>query len=218
MHHPIWDLPTRLFHWLLAITFGASWLTHELGEIELHFYAGYTLLGLLIFRFLWGFVGSQHSRFSDFIPSLTQLLNYLRTGMSPTPGHNPLGALSVIALLTLLLAQVLTGLFNADDEGSEGPYHNLLAADWVDRIGEWHALLFDGLLVLVGLHLLAIAYYQLVKKQGLTQAMLSGYKPQQNAKSPPVSHKRALLVLAISIAAVVVVVYLAPEVKTSRYF
>lgn len=218
MNHPIWDLPTRLFHWLLVTAFATSWLTYELGEIELHFYAGYSLLGLLIFRLIWGFVGSQHSRFADFIPSFKQLLDYLKAGTSPTPGHSPLGALSVIALLALLLAQVITGLFNADDEGSEGPYHNLLSGDWADRIGAWHELAFDGLLVLICLHLLAIAYYQLIKHQALIQTMFSGYKKGVKTKSPPVSTKRALFVLTISIAVVASIIYFAPEAQTTSYF
>lgn len=218
MKHPIWDLPTRLFHWALVLTFAASWLTYELGETTLHFYSGYAMLSLLVFRLIWGFVGSQHSLFIDLAPSPKQLWDYITIGVNPTPGHNPLGALSVIALISLLLAQTISGLFNADDEGSEGPYHNLLDGSWVDRVGEWHALFFDILLVLVSLHILAIAYYHFIKGQNLTRAMFSGYKQAQQTKSPPESLKRALIVLAFSIASVAAIVYFAPEAEVVSYY
>ncbi len=214
---PVWDLPTRLFHWLLVGTFLASWITHELGEIELHFYAGYAMLGLLLFRFCWGFVGSRHARFADFVPHAGSLLAYLRGRGSPTPGHNPLGALSVFAILLLLMAQTATGLFNADDEGNFGPYQVLLPEGWGDVIGTWHGLLFDALLAILLLHLLAIAYYQF-KGKALIGAMLSGFKPTQNGKSPPVSLWRALGVLLVCGATVFALAYLAPEIETEQYF
>jgi len=219
MHRiPVWDLPTRLFHWLLVVAFAASWLTHELGEIDWHFYAGYSLLGLLLFRLAWGFVGSAHARFADFIPTPASLIRYLRNGTSTSPGHNPLGALSVMTLLLLLLAQVISGLFNADDEGNQGPYHALLPDGWADSVGSWHGLLFDALLAMLALHLAAIAYYQFIRKQPLIGAMITGYKPDQNGKRPPVTLRRALSVLLVCGLTVGAILYFAPEIETEQFF
>jgi cytochrome b len=214
---PVWDLPTRLFHWLLVATFLASWISHELGEIELHFYAGYAMLGLLLFRFCWGFVGSRHARFGDFAPSPGSVIAYLRGSGSPTPGHNPLGALSVITILLLLMTQTVTGLLNGDDEGNVGPYHLLLPEGWGDVIGTWHGILFDALLAVLLLHVLAIIYYQL-KGKSLIGAMLSGFKPSVDGKGPPVSLWRAIWVALVCSAAVSALLYLAPEIETEVYF
>ena len=215
---PVWDLPTRLFHWLLVINFAACWITFELGEMTWHFYAGYSLLGLLVFRLLWGFIGSQHARFTDFLPRPRSIADYLRTGHSPTPGHNPLGAPSVFALLGLLIAQVTTGLFNADDSGNKGPYHMTLPTGWADRIGSWHSTLFDGLLVLLVLHLGAVLFYQFIKHKALIQAMWHGFKPGESGAAPPVSHWWALLALSIGAGLVGALLLFAPEPEYTAYF
>jgi len=218
MHRiPVWDIPTRVFHWLLVATFAASWLSHELGEIEWHFYSGYSLLVLLLFRLCWGFVGSAHARFADFVPTPARLMAYLRHGTSSTPGHSPLGALSVFTLLALLTAQSISGLFNADDEGNQAPYHALLPEGWADTIGAWHGALFDALLAMLALHLLAIAYYQ-IKGNALVNSMLSGFKPGENGKSPPVSLWRALWALLLSCLLVYLLLQSAPPIETAQYF
>lgn len=214
---PVWDIPIRVFHWLLVANFTASWLTHELGEVEWHFYSGYSMLVLLLFRLCWGFVGSMHARFVDFLPTPTRLMTYLRHASSSSPGHSPLGALSVITLLVLLTTQVITGLFNADDEGNQGPYHALAPEGWEDAIGAWHGFIFDALLVMLALHLLAIAFYQ-IKGKALVNAMFSGFKPGQNGKSPPVSLWRALWLLLLSCLLVFLLLQSAPPIETEQYF
>lgn len=215
--YPLWDLPTRMFHWLLAIDFGVCWATQELGWIDLHFYAGYSLLTLLLFRVCWGLVGSPHSRFSDFLPGMKGIHDYLRGGVSPTPGHNPLGALSVLVMLGLLLVQVATGLFNADDEGNRAPYFHLLSKATANLVGEVHAATFNILLGLIGLHLLAIGYYRLTQGPAMLLAMVRGHGENKNGKHPPVSNWRALVVLLLCAGAVTALVVLAPKPKFSGY-
>lgn len=216
--NPVWDLPTRLFHWSLVATFATAWASFELGAIEVHFYAGYSLLTLVLFRLCWGFIGSRHSRFGDFLRGPRTLRRYLKEGVSPTPGHNPLGGLAVIALLSLLLVQGVSGLFNADDEGSEAPYFHLLSESSANLVGEVHETAFDLLLIVVGLHLAAIAFYTLVKRQGVIRAMLAGTAPDRKGEGPPVDNRRAFVAILLCAGLIAAVVALAPQPETISYF
>src|SRR5690242_6646079 len=118
----VWDGPTRIAHWFMALLFGLSWWTAETGHLEWHRWSGYGLLGLLVFRILWGFFGSSTARFAQFLRGPREIVAYVRGRWSLAPGHNPLGALSVLTLLLLLLAQVTLGLFAVDIDGIEsGP-------------------------------------------------------------------------------------------------
>ena len=155
------------------------YLSAELLEdnLQIHFYFGFAMLTLLIFRLLWGFVGGHWSRFTSFIPSPQTLLKFLRHPSEQVVGHNPLGALSVLAMLAVLLAQVFSGFFSYDDVAFSGPWHN-----WVsDACGEWltayHAEIGKTiLLLLIGLHMGSIAFYKRVKNQDLISPMVHGDK------------------------------------------
>lgn len=175
----VWDVPTRLFHWLLAALFGFSWWSAEQGEMDWHRLSGIGILTLLLFRLLWGFAGSSSARFARFLRSPVQVWAYLRGRVPPAPGHNPLGGYSVIAMLAALGAQVATGLFAVDVDGIEsGPLSYRVSFDQGREAASGHAAIFTLLLGLVGLHLLAIVYYRLAKRRNLVRPMITGADPQ----------------------------------------
>ncbi len=173
----VWDWPLRLFHWLLVAAVLAAFVSGELGGnwMDWHGRIGILVLGLLVFRAIWGFAGSTHARFSSFFPTPSKLADYLK-GRWQGAGHSPLGALAVIALLTLVGAQVATGLFANDDIAFQGPLSGLVDKDLSDRLSGWHELLFDLLAGLVVLHIAAIVFYLRVKKTDLVRPMLTGRK------------------------------------------
>jgi len=172
---PVWDLPTRLFHWLLVALIPFSWWSAKNDEIDLHIWSGIAILTLLVFRLLWGLFGSSTARFSNFVRGPRTVITYLNDATSwRSAGHTPLGALSVIALLLLITMQVGLGLFNADEDGFyEGPLAYLLRSDSADTVHELHELNFNILLGFVGLHLAAILYYRL-RGRKLTKPMITG--------------------------------------------
>ncbi len=206
--HPVWDIPTRAFHWLLVIAVFLSWLSSELDWIDVHLWSGYTALTLVVFRLGWGVVGSLHSRFSDFLRGPKTILSYLRGEEPRRPGHNPLGGLSILALLTLVLAQAVTGLFNSDGLLFDGPLYYALDTPWSDRMGAWHETLFWVLVGFVALHLVAVLFYQFGKRQNLIGPMITG---GENGAAAPAGLLRALLVVAISAGLLALAVYFAPE-------
>jgi cytochrome b len=171
---PVWDLPVRLFHWLLAALIAFSWWSVEYDHTSWHIWSGCAILTLLIFRFLWGFVGSSTARFSSFIRGPRAVVDYLRGKWTGT-GHTPLGALSVVALLLAVSVQVGLGLFAEDEDGIfMGPLAKLVSSDTSDKVRDIHALWFYVVLGLVGLHVLAIVYYRLFRGQKLTRPMITG--------------------------------------------
>ena len=173
----VWDLPTRLFHWSLVALIAFSWWSAEEGLLDLHMWSGYAVLALVLFRLLWGLFGSSTARFANFLRGPAAVLAYLRDmrGWKPI-GHSPLGALSVVALLGIVLAQLATGLFNSDDDGlHEGPLAPLLGEDALDAVHDLHeGLLFDALLILVALHVGAVLFYRLVLGKRLLGPMIHG--------------------------------------------
>jgi cytochrome b len=173
----LWDLPTRVFHWLLVIAVGAALITGNLGgaAIEWHGRIGLSIVGLLAFRVAWGLIGSSHARFSSFFPTPESIAAYLR-GQWRGIGHNPLGALSVIGLLALVALQLCTGLFGNDDIAFTGPLFNLVSKDLSDRLTGIHELTSNALIALIVLHLAAIAFYAHIKKDNLVKPMVTGYK------------------------------------------
>jgi cytochrome b len=177
----IWDLPTRLFHWALALGVIGLLLTGTLGGawMDWHLPLGYAVLVLLGFRLLWGLVGGHWSRFKSFVYSPASLLSHLR-GRSRTEhraGHTPLGALSVFALLLVLSSQVLSGLMSDDEIATFGPLVRFVSGDAVSTATSFHKDIGQYLVMgLVALHLLAIAWYALVKRQSLIKPMLLGDK------------------------------------------
>lgn len=179
----VWDLPTRLFHWLLALDILGLYLTGKPGDpiIEWHFRLGYLAIGLVAFRVVWGFIGPRQARFSTFLVGPGKFFAYLKqfpNRDSPaSPGHNPAGALMVILLLIMVGLQGLTGLFTSDDIVFAGPYNGAVSADTASLMSTIHDRNFDLLLYAIGLHVLAVLFYLLYKRQNLVAAMLNGHKP-----------------------------------------
>ena len=176
----VWDLPTRLFHWLLALTVVAMVITAKIGgnAMNWHLLLGQVVLALLIFRLLWGLCGGRWSRFASFIYGPGRVLRYLRGqgAASDSAGHSPLGALSVWAMLAMLIAQVASGLVADDEIAFTGPLARFASGDVVAQATGYHAHWGQYLLyALVGLHLLAVAYY-VHRQRGLVGAMLTGDK------------------------------------------
>lgn len=174
----VWDLPTRIFHWALFAGVVVAFVSVKLGGNAMvwHGRAGSFVLSLLIFRLLWGFVGSKTSKFSSFVKGPSAVLRYLRNQPSrPEPiGHNPLGALSVIALLGLFLLQALSGLGVTDDIFFEGPLVQHLSSGAVALLTTFHKSTEPFLLGLLGLHLVAIGFYRIKKGQDLVTPMFTG--------------------------------------------
>jgi len=198
----VWDLPTRLFHWLLVALFALSWWSGKNEEVELHIWSGIGVLTLLVFRLLWGLFGSSTARFANFVRGPRAVADYLR-GRWNGIGHNPLGALSVVALLAFVAAQAGLGLFASDDDGLvEGPLAHLVSLGTSEAAAELHEELFDALLVFVGLHIAAVLFYHLVKRKNLVGPMITG----RAAVDPPAEPMRpgkwwvAALCLAAAIA------------------
>lgn len=178
----VWDLPTRLFHWVLVVLFGFSWWSAETHHMDWHQYSGIAVFGLLAFRLLWGVVGADTARFTQFVKGPRKVLAYLRPGAGNTEphhlGHNPLGGWSVLTLLVLLCLQVIAGLFAVDVDGIEsGPLSYLVNFDQGRIASAVHKTIFDVLLVMVSLHVAAILFYLLVKNRNLTRAMVTGSNP-----------------------------------------
>lgn len=180
--HRVWDLPTRVFHWALVALVLAQWCSAEwnLLSMDWHFRFGYALLALVLFRIAWGFVGSDSARFSHFLAGPSRIGDYAPTLAARTPsahaGHNPLGGWAVVAMLCVLLAQSVTGLFATDDISLFGPLAERVSADVAETMTEVHESLTDVIVILVGLHLAAVAWYALWKRDRLVAAMVSGRK------------------------------------------
>lgn len=177
----VWDLPTRVFHWLLAVCVIGLAVTGTIGGglMEWHFRFGYAVLSLLLFRLVWGVIGGRWSRFASFIYSPGSMLAYLRGRGKPehSVGHNPLGAGSVFALLLFLCAQVGTGLMSDDEIAFAGPLTRFVSNATVSAATSYHKGIGKYvLLALVVLHLLAIVFYVWKKKHTLVRPMLHGDK------------------------------------------
>lgn len=173
----LWDLPTRLFHWLLVLAMVAAVLSGEVGGqwIEWHGRIGLGIVGLLAFRIVWGFLGSTYARFGQFFPTPGKIKAYL-AGQWRGEGHNPLGALSVLGLIFLLTVQVASGLFANDDISFTGPLADLVSRELSNRLTGLHHLLSSLLVALVALHVAAVVFYVHVKKQKLLKPMITGWK------------------------------------------
>jgi cytochrome b len=213
--HSTWDLPTRLFHWLLVVGVALAWLSHNQDWIEVHRWNGYTMLVLVVFSIVWGFVGSVHSRFADFVRSPAAVARYWRGAAADTPGHNPAGGWSVLALLALLLVQAVTGLFNSDGLLFDGPLRHALDSSTTDLLSEIHDQIYWVILGFVGLHVAAIAWYQWVRGERLLQPMLDGGSSGEKAPAPL---WRAALVLALCAGALALVIYFAPEPEVTAWY
>jgi cytochrome b len=198
----LWDLPVRLVHWALVLLLPALWWTWRSGRTELHETLGYVTLGLLVFRILWGFIGSSTARFAHFVKGPREIAAYLR-GRSPVHvGHNPLGALSVLLLLGLMIAETGFGLFAEDIDGEEsGALARFVSYETADWARGWHALLFNAILAVVALHVLAILFYLVVKRDNLVGPMVTGRKSYKQEVAPPLSARPWRAIVAAVIAA-----------------
>jgi cytochrome b len=177
----VWDLPTRLFHWALAVLIVAAIVTQNMGgnAMEWHFRAGYAVLALLGFRILWGLLGSRYARFSNFHYHPSTIIGYLRGSKEALKkkylGHNPLGSLSVFALLGVVLTQAVTGLFANDDIAYDGPLVKFISKELSDQITWFHKEVSGTLIyVLVCMHVAAVAFYYFRKRQNLVKPMITG--------------------------------------------
>lgn len=192
----VWDLPVRLFHWTLVILMAVSYFSGEAGGdwMRLHFWSGYTILTLVLFRILWGFVGSTTARFSNFVRGPGAVFGHLRELLGRhgpyDAGHNPVGGLMVVALLFAVLLQAATGLFSADtDMGTvNGPLAMKVADKVVEKATAFHHFWIKLILLMVALHVLAAVVYLVWKRQNLIRAMVTGRKPRRDvvAEGKPV--------------------------------
>ena len=204
--HAVWDLPLRLFHWLLVALLISQVVTVNIGgnAMEYHMLGGYALLSLVLFRIVWGFAGSRHARFADFLRGPKTVIAYARSlaggAHAPHTGHNPLGGWSVLAMLASLLVQASTGLFADDDIMTTGPLAHLVSGDTVSLCTKIHAINVWVLAALIALHLIAVMFYLLVKRENLIAPMIHGRKPGIAPAGPELRAGvgRALLILALS--------------------
>jgi cytochrome b len=176
---PVWDLPVRLFHWAFVICFVVSWISGQAEDLDLHYKSGLALLGLVVFRLLWGLVGSPTARFAHFVRRPNAAIAYLKSsfghrGPSYSFGHNAAGGLMVLALILLVGLQTLSGMSSSDDIIFEGPLYGRWP-DWLGGLLETiHEPLSNVLLALAALHILVILVYRLVKRENLVRAMVTG--------------------------------------------
>lgn len=200
----VWDLPTRLFHWSLVVLVVALIISGKIGGnlIDWHGKFGLAILGLLTFRIIWGLVGSTYARFASFFPTPGRIRAYLR-GEWKEPGHNPLGALSVFALLGLLALQVATGLPGNDDIAFRGPLFDLVGKALSDRMTGIHKLSINLLFALIALHVAAIMFYARVRKDNLVKPMITGWKEHPQGR-PATGGSIVALLIALTLAATAV--------------
>jgi len=169
-----------VFHWIAAALVAAAYVTWRLNWMDWHAKAGYALLTWVLFRILWGFFGSETTRFSCFLASPRaagrHLAHFLRREPDRQVGHNPAGGWMVLLLLLLLLGETLTGIYVANDVADEGPLTELIPAPIVNSITALHGIFWDALLAGVALHLVAIAVYAAIKGHNLVRPMITGWK------------------------------------------
>lgn len=171
----VWDVPTRVFHWALAISFAGAMITQDMERLRLvHITFGYTMLGLVGFRLIWGIIGTRYARFSSFVPSPGKVLGYVRSMLRRNPvhtiGHNPIGALGIIAMLTLTIGTAVSGVL-LEDGFSE------------DLMEDLHEGLANGMLVVIGIHIAGVIFSSLAHKENLIRPMFSGFKFGQQSQS-----------------------------------
>jgi cytochrome b len=202
----VWDLPTRLFHWLLVALVVVAFVTGKSGGNAMlyHEWCGSSILALLLFRLVWGFIGSAPSRFGTFLSGPAEVFRYAATlPWRDGPrhlSHNPLGGWSVAAMLFALLAQAGTGLFSNDDIATEGPLYGWVSKSVSDRLTAFHLLNQEVIVVLVAVHVAAVLFHLVYKRENLITPMITGMKPWDDdpAESPP---QRPLWLAALAAAA-----------------
>lgn len=184
-----WDLPVRIVHWALALAIAFSWWSAERRQMEWHMYSGYTIFALVMFRIFWGFAGSETARFQSFLRGPGGVIRYLRALKSgerqSAPGHNPLGGWSVVLLLLATTIQVGTGLFAVDIDGIDsGPFSDRVEFDTGRLFAEIHETAFLVLQLLIIVHVCAVIFYIVVKRENLVSAMINGYRRMAPSDQP----------------------------------
>lgn len=185
----VWDLPTRAFHWLLAGCVAAAWWSGDAGKMDLHFILGYVVLGLLVLRLAWGFVGFHTARFSQFVKGPKAAAAYVRyrlglPGGEPPPlGHNPIGGWMVIALLLALALQAGTGLFTSDDIMVDGPLTSYVSSKAVVLLSTIHRVEAKVVLILAVVHVAAVIVYLAIFRENLVRPMITGWKRAKSESS-----------------------------------
>jgi cytochrome b len=211
----VWDLPLRIFHWALVLAVATAIVTAELSGdwMALHGKAGLSIIGLVVFRVVWGFIGSTHARFFEFAPTPSRLKAYWQ-GRWKGVGHNPLGALSVLAMLGLLALQAGTGLFSNDDIAFSGPLSAWVDEALASRLTGLHKQFSNVLFALLALHVVAIVVYVRIKKRQLIKPMLTGWKERPTDEGElarkgggPVAFAVALVIAVAAVVAVSEVVH-----------
>jgi cytochrome b len=201
----LWDLPIRIVHWSFVVLLPCLWWTARKGDLDTHLKLGMVMLILVVFRILWGLLGSSTARFSRFVRGPVTVARYLR-GLfgqegEPIVGHNPLGALSVVALLLLLAAQVGFGLVAQDTDGLySGPLNYLVGYDTAEAARDWHELGFNVILAVVVVHVLAIVFYLTAKRDNLVGPMITGRKRYTGAVAAPAMAPLWRLALCLCLA------------------
>ncbi len=175
----VWDGPVRLFHWSLVLLIIGAYVSARQGKLDVHFYIGYAILTLVLFRILWGIAGSQTARFSQFVKSpmaaLSHLGHVLRRQREDEAGHNAAGAYMVLALLALVLFQTISGLFSNDGMFEEAPLAHLVGGAWSDTFTVLHGYSFDIIVIAVVLHVAAVLLYAVLLRQDLVRPMVTGW-------------------------------------------
>lgn len=182
----VWDPFVRVFHWSLIALFFFAWWSGENHDMDRHRQAGYAIFALVVFRIFWGFAGGRTARFAQFLKGPGAIMAYLKTHdpEAPSDGHNPLGGWSVVALLTVVLAITLAGLFAVDVDGIEsGPLADWVSFDQGRMASEWHEGVFKAALAVIGLHVLAIGYYQVLNAQNLIGPMITGKRDRSKGEA-----------------------------------
>jgi cytochrome b len=204
----VWDGPTRLFHWIVVVLVAAAYVTSRLNWMNWHLRTGYALLTLVLFRILWGFFGSETSRFAHFVASprraALHMAHMLRREEDRQLGHNPAGGWMVLLMLLLMLGETLTGIYIANDVADEGPLTEHVPAAIANAITNLHAMFWWALIAAVALHLLALIVYAVAKGQNLLVPMLTGYKALPSDLRQPLmarSTRAAVLLIASALAA-----------------
>ncbi len=179
----VWDRVVRYFHWLMLLSFVAAYITSQSGMQQTHILIGYFICLLLIVRIVWGFIGSKHARFSDFVASPLSVWAYLQASFRNNPphysGHNPAGGWMVLVLMAALLLMSVSGVILVSVIEFEGPLLNLLSGmgdQWAYRYEELHEVALEILWLLIAGHLVGVAVASVQHKENLVRAMVSGYK------------------------------------------
>ncbi|MBE0485788.1 cytochrome b/b6 domain-containing protein [Marinobacter sp.] len=202
----LWDLPVRVFHWLLVLAVIGSMVTIKVGGswMAWHERFGLVIIGLLSFRIIWGFLGSSYARFSQFVRGPGAVVAYLK-GHWQGVGHNPLGALSVLALIGLFGFQAVSGLFANDEIAFYGPLYPLVSSGLSGTLSGWHRQTEWYLYGLVALHVAAVLFHTWVKKDNLLKPMVTGNKKVESGQAKDAEGGGALAFVVSLVLALVVV-------------